>query len=79
MALVFYNKGMLEKGNDAKNPAIFGFFNMERTQINAAHVQLLEKLRPTAFAETCRLSNDPVVRIARNLAKKRFTNHANDL
>ena len=24
------------------------------TQFNAAHVQLLEKLRPIAFAETCR-------------------------
>ena len=25
-----------------------------RTQLNAAHAQLLEKLRPIAFAETCR-------------------------
>ena len=24
------------------------------TQLNAAHAQLLEKLRPIAFAETCR-------------------------
>ena len=40
------------KGNDAKNPAILGFFNIERTQLNAA--QLLEKLRPIAFAKTWR-------------------------
>ena len=26
----------------------------ERTQLNAAHAQLLKKLRPIAFAETCR-------------------------
>ena len=42
------------KGNDAKNPAILGFFNIERIQLNVAHAQLLEKLRPIAFAETCR-------------------------
>ena len=29
-------------------------FNIERTQLNAAQAQLLEKLRPIAFAETCR-------------------------
>ena len=44
----------VRKGNDAKNPAIFGIFNMERTQLNAAHAQLLKKLRPIALAETCR-------------------------
>jgi len=45
----------IRKGNDAKNPAILSFFLVtERTQLNAAHAQLLEKLRPIAFAETCR-------------------------
>ena len=38
------------KSNDAKNPAIF----TERTQLNATHAQLLEKLRPIALAETLR-------------------------
>ena len=38
------------KGNDAKNPAIV----TEKTQLNATHAQLLEKLRPIALAETCR-------------------------
>ena len=37
-------------GNDAKNPAFLAF---ERTQLNARHAQLLEKLRPIALAETC--------------------------
>ena len=27
---------------------------MERAQLNAAHAQLLVKLRPIAFTETCR-------------------------
>ena len=44
----------VRKGNHAKNPAILGFFSVtERTQLNAAHAQLLEKLRLIAFAETC--------------------------
>ena len=44
----------VRKGNDAKNPAILSFsFLTERTQLNAAHAQLLEKLRPIAFAENC--------------------------
>ena len=45
----------VRKGNDAKNPAIFRLlFVTERTQLNAMHAQLLEKLRPIALAETCR-------------------------
>ena len=57
MALVFYYKdnNYNRKGNDAKNPAILSFFFVtERTQLNAAHAQLLEKLRLIAFAETWR-------------------------
>jgi len=42
------------KGNDAKNPAFLAFFATERTQLNATHAQLLEKLRSIALAETCR-------------------------
>ena len=54
MALVFYYKNILEKGNNAKNPAILSFFFVtERTCLNAVHAQLLEKLRLIAFAETC--------------------------
>ena len=40
---------------DTKNPAILGFFFIiERTHLNTVHVQLLEKLRLIAFAETYR-------------------------
>ena len=42
MALVFYYNNMLQK------------VTMQRTQLNATHAQLLEKLRPIALAETCR-------------------------
>ena len=45
----------VRKGNDANNPAIFKFlFATERTQLNATHAQLLEKLALIALAETCR-------------------------
>ena len=41
------------KGNDARNPAFLAYlFLTERTQLNATHAQLLEKLRPIALAET---------------------------
>ena len=43
------------KGDVAKNPAIFSFCLLpKKTQLNATHAQLLEKLRPIALAETCR-------------------------
>ena len=42
MALLFYYNDMLQK------------VTMQRTQLNATHAQLLEKLKPIAFAETCR-------------------------
>ena len=46
MVLVFNNKGMLKKEAMQKKPAILGFFFfIERTQLNAAHEQSLEKLR----------------------------------
>ena len=44
-----YNKGMLEKAT-TQNPATVGFFYIiERTQLNAAHAQLLKKLRRAHF------------------------------
>ena len=47
------------KGNDAKNPAIFkSAFVTERTQLNATHAQLLEKLRPIALETDCSCSKE---------------------
>ena len=53
MALVFYYKDMLKKVK-CKEPSNFQvLFVTERTQLNATHVQLLEKLRAIALRETC--------------------------
>jgi len=54
MALVCCYKDMLGKVTTQKPSNSWLFFVTERTQLNAVHVQLLEKLRPIAFAETCR-------------------------
>ena len=54
MALVFYYKDMLEKVTMQRTQQFPAFVVTERTQLNATHAQLLEKLRPIALAETCR-------------------------
>ena len=70
----------VRKGNDTKNPAILGFFFIiERTQLNAAHAQLLKKLRPIAFAETWRFLAVQPLEFQEIWPKKYFRNHENDL
>ena len=53
MALVFCYKDVLEKLTMQRTQQ-FSAFVTESTQLNAAHAQLLKKLRPIALAETCR-------------------------
>ena len=64
---ILFIQRYVRKGNDAKEPSNFQVMFSERTQFNATHAQLLEKLRPI---RNLPISNDPVVRISRNLAKK---------
>ena len=59
MALVCYFQRYVRKGNAGKG--------------NAAHAQLLEKLRPTSLAETCRFLT------IQSLEFQEFRNHVNDL
>jgi len=56
MALVFYFKDMLEKVTMQRTQQLSAFICYQ-TQLNAEHAQLVEKLRPIAFAETCRFLN----------------------
>ena len=65
MALVFYNKGMLEKVTMQRTQQ---FSDIERTQLNAAHAQLLEKIETDCFCRNLPISNNPVII---NLAKPR--------
>ena len=55
VALSFYCKDTLEKVTVQRTQQFSGFVCVtERTQLNAMHAQLLEKLRPIALAERCR-------------------------
>ena len=52
MALGCYYKDMLGEVTKQRTQQFLAFIT-ERTQLNTAHAQLLEKLRPIAFAEAC--------------------------
>ena len=54
MALVFYYNDMLQKVTMQRTQHFKLLFVTERSQLNATHAQLLEKLRPIALGETCR-------------------------
>ena len=54
MALVFYYNDMLQKVTMQSTQHFSLLFVTERTQLNATHAQLLEKLRPITLAETRR-------------------------
>ena len=69
MALVFYNKGMLEKVTTQRTRQ-FRIFPYRKNPVKCNACAVARKMRPIAFAETCRFLTDPVVRITRNLAKK---------
>ena len=60
MALVFYYKDMLEKVTMQRTQQFSAFVcyvyrKKQQQQLNVAYAQLLKKLRPIAFAETCRI------------------------
>ena len=68
MALVLYYNDMLQK------------VTMQRTQLNAAHAQLLVKLRSIAFAETWGFLTIQSFEFQEIWQKKKeFRNHVNDL
>ena len=54
MALVLYCKELLGKEIMLRTSNFQLLFVTQRTQLNATHAQLLEKLRPIALAESCR-------------------------
>ena len=77
MALVFYYKDVLEKVTMQRNQQ-FSAFLAYRTQLNAAHAQLLEKLGPIAHAETCRFLTMQWLEF-QEIWQKKFRNHVKDL
>ena len=68
MALVLYNKGMLEKVTTQKTQQFLDFSkSKEPSKCNACAVA--RKIATDCFGTNLLISNDPVVRISRNLAK----------
>ena len=64
MALVFYYKDMLEKVKMREPSNSELFFVTERTQLNAAHAQLLK-----SWDQKLPISNDQVVSISRKTSQ----------
>ena len=64
MALVFYNKGMLEKVTMQRT------FSYRKNPVKCSACAVARKIETDCFCRNLLISNDPVVRISRNLAKK---------
>ena len=64
----------VRKGNDVKNQAIFGFSLLpklnSKNPVKCDACAVAGKIETNYFSRNMPISNDPVVRISRNLAKK---------
>ena len=58
------------KGNDAKNPAFLAFVCYRKNPVKCNACAVTRKNETDCFSRKVPFSNDPVVRISRNLAKK---------
>ena len=67
------------KGNDAKNPAFLAFVCYRKNPVKCTACAVVRKIETDCFCRNLPISNDPAIRISRNLAKKYFRNHVNDL
>ena len=67
--------------NDANNPAILCFFFVTEVKntVECSTCAVPYKIETDCFCRNLPVSNDPVIRISRNLATKLFRNHMNDL
>ena len=74
MALAFYYNDVT-KGNDAKNPAFLAFVcyrkNRRKNPVKCNACAVAPKIETDCFSRNVPFSSDPVVRISRNLAKKK--------
>ena len=68
MALVLYNKGMLEKVTTQRTQQ-FWIFPNRKNPVKCNACAVARKIKTDCFGTNLLISNDPVVRISRNLAK----------
>ena len=70
MALVFYYNDMLEKVTMQRTQQISAFVCYRKNSVKCNACAVVRKIETDCFSRNVPISNDPVVRILRNLAKK---------
>ena len=73
MALVFYNKGMLEKLMMQRTQQFLDISISKEPQKNTVKCSacsVVRKIEIDCFCRNLPISNDPVVKVSRNLAKE---------
>ena len=71
IALVFYYKDMLEKVTMQRTQQFSAFVCYRKNPVKRNARAVARKIEPDCFKRSVSISNDPVVRILRNLAKKK--------
>ena len=72
MALVFYYKDMLEKVTMQRTQQFSAFVCYRKNPVKCNACAVAGKIETDCFSRNVPISNDPVVRILRNLAKNRL-------
>ena len=70
MALVFYYKDLLEKVTMQRTQQFSAFVCYRKNPVKCNACAVARKIETDCFSRNVPISNDPVVRILRNLAKK---------
>ena len=69
MALVFYYKDMLEKVKMQKTKQYSAFICYRKNPVKCSACAVARKIETDCFCRNLPISNDPVIRISKNLAK----------
>ena len=79
MALLFYYNDMLQKVTMQRTQQFSGFVCYRKNPVKCNACAVARKIETDCFSRNVPISNNPVVRISRNLAKKQIRDHMNDL
>ena len=79
MGLLFYYNDMLEMVTMQRTQQFSGFVYYRKNPVKCNACAVARKLEADCFSGNLPISNDPVVRILRNLVKKYIREHMTDL
>ena len=74
MALVFYDKDMLVRVTMQRTQQFSAFVCYRKNPVKCNACAIVRKIETDCFSRKVPISNDPVVRISRNLAENRSEN-----